>query len=49
MSSNAIENAKELFVNYVLIYNEKSASFKRTKKKWKHKLNLTFKEKQIDL
>lgn len=42
MSSNAIENAKELFVNYVLIYNEKSASYKRTKKKWKHKLKGLF-------
>jgi len=42
MSSNVIENAKELFVNYVLIYNEKSASFKRTKKKWKHKLKGLF-------
>ena len=42
MSSNTVENAKELFVNYVLIYNEKSASFKRTKKKWKHKLKGLF-------
>lgn len=42
MSSNTVENAKELFVNHVLIYNEKSASYKRTKKKWKHKLKGLF-------
>ena len=42
MSANTVENAKELFVNYVLIYNEKSASYKRTKKKWKHKLKGSF-------
>ena len=39
MSVNTVENAKELFADHVVIFNEKSASYKKAKKKWKHKLS----------
>jgi len=38
MSANTVENAKELFADHVVIFNEKSASYKKAKKKCIHKL-----------